>query len=177
MALRSPGLLDELAATGVALGLHAEAGGTGEGLTECDLRMQLEAFERLAGRAPSHLDGHRHCHAAAGVARLVAAVARERDLPTRSIDPAHRRLLRAAGVRTSDLLVGRFEEGEPALPHELERPPSGVAAIEWMVHPGYPDRAAGSRYDRGRGEDLEMLLRFEPSAGLVRTDHRALRAA
>ena len=34
--------------------------------------------------------------------------------------------------------------------------PSGVT--EWMVHPGHPDSGSGSGYDRGRGEDLELLL-------------------
>jgi hypothetical protein len=27
-----------------------------------------------------------------------------------------------------------------------------------MVHPGVPDAATGSAYDRGRGEDLALLL-------------------
>jgi hypothetical protein len=29
---------------------------------------------------------------------------------------------------------------------------------EWIVHPGHPDPGAASSYDRGRGEDLELLL-------------------
>ncbi len=168
---RSHGRLPELLATPIAVGLHIETR-AGERLTERELAGQLAEFERAVGRLPDYVDGHHHCHAGAAAA-MVAAVAAGRGLPVRSVDPAHRRLLRAAGVATSDLLVGRYEEDEPVLPPELESPPPGVRSIEWMVHPGHPDPVSGSSYDAGREEDLAAVLSFEPPPGIERARHSA----
>lgn len=165
---RGGGRIGELLATGVAVGLHLEGRGAGEVLDEQGLRAQLVAFERIAGRPPDHLDGHHHCHARAAAAPIVAAAAAALDLPVRSVDPDHRRLLRAAGARTPDLLVGRYEDEGLPVPAELREPPAGVRFVEWMTHPGHPDPSCGSSYDRGRGEDLEVLLGFEAREGIVR---------
>lgn len=153
MVLREPDpapLLD----TEVRLGLHLEP------LDRAPLREQWKRFESLFGRPPAHLDGHKHCHAAArGPALAVARLARERRVAVRSVDARHRRLLRCQGVATCDRLVGRLSEEDPALPDEIAAwlggdRPAGVT--EWMVHPGH--RGGGSSYDRGREEDLELLL-------------------
>jgi chitin disaccharide deacetylase len=160
--------------TGVETGLHLElplelAERQRAGPQERDaalraLEEQLEAFESAIGRPPAHLDGHRHCHAHAGLAAAIAREARGRGLPVRSIDAAHRRILRREGVATPDRLIGRYsEEAEAALPRELQpvvdgegELPAGVT--EWMVHPGHPDPESGSGYDRAREEDLDLLL-------------------
>jgi predicted glycoside hydrolase/deacetylase ChbG (UPF0249 family) len=165
---------EALLETGVETGLHLDlplelTEGERAGPRERDtaLRLldeQLEAFEATVGQAPAYLDGHRHCHAHAGLATAVAREARERGLPVRSIDAAHRRLLRREGVATPDRLIGRYsEEAEAALPAELQpvvdgddELPSGVT--EWMVHPGHPDPESGSGYDLAREEDLDLLL-------------------
>ena len=102
------------------------------------------------------------------------AIAAGLDLPVRSISAEHRRLLRAAGVTTQDLLVGRYSEDDAVIPPELSDSPRGVRSIEWMVHPGHPDPSSGSDYDRGREEDLRALLEFEPPPGLRRGNHRDL---
>ena len=168
MVRRSPGRIGELIATGIAVGIHLEGTGAEELIDESELLAQTAEFERLAGRPPDRLDGHHHCHAR-GAAKLVASFAAARGIAVRSVDSHHRRLLRKTGVRTTDLLVGRYEEDQPVVPAELiSPPPSGVRSIEWMVHPGHPDPSAGSGYDRGRGEDLAALLRFELPAELVR---------
>lgn len=174
MVLRSPDRIGELAATGVALGLHLEGRGAAEVLDDDALAPQLEAFERLAGRPPDYLDGHHHCHATPDAAAIVAEAAARTDLPVRSVGAAHRQLLRAAGVRTPDLFIGRSQEDEPAVPAELYDPPEEARSIEWMVHPGHPDPGSDSDYDRGRGEDLEALLGFELPLGLERADQRSL---
>lgn len=176
MVLRSPGRIGELIATGVAVGLHLEGLGPPEMLDEQEVRSQIASFERLAARPPDFLDGHHHCHAAPAAAPLVAAIAARSELPVRSVDPEHRRILRAAGIRTPDLLIGRYEETQPVLPAELGDPPTGARSIEWMVHPGHPDPWSGSGYDRGRGEDLEAVLGLEVAPGWVRGDHRDLPA-
>lgn len=174
MVLREAERVDELVASGVEIGLHLEAGGVGEGLDADGLYEQVAAFEQLVGREPEYLDGHHHCHAVGAVASVVARWAGERDVAVRSVGPEHRRVLRGAGVRTPDLLEGRYVEGQPVVPPELRNVPHGVRSIEWMVHPGHPDPGSGSSYDRGRGEDLEALLGFELPPHLVRGSHADL---
>lgn len=147
---------EPILAAGIEIGIHLEPPGD-------DLRGQLDAFERLFGRPPAYLDGHRHCHARPGRAERVARVAAERRLPVRSVDDDHRALLRRAGVWTPDRLVGRLKPSEPTLPALLEGGaalPRGVT--EWMVHPGYRDPRAGSSYDAAREDDLRVLLRVRP---------------
>jgi predicted glycoside hydrolase/deacetylase ChbG (UPF0249 family) len=125
---------------------------------------QLDAFASAIGRPPAYLDGHRHCHAHTGLAAPIAREAGQRSLPVRSIDAAHRRILRSCGVATPDRLIGRYsEEAEAALPPELQpvvegdgELPAGVT--EWMVHPGHRDAESGSGYDHARQEDLDLLL-------------------
>jgi predicted glycoside hydrolase/deacetylase ChbG (UPF0249 family) len=153
MVLRDPDP-DPLLATGLRIGLHLEPRDI------APLAAQWERFEALFGAAPAHLDGHKHCHAeGAGAALEVARLARERAVAVRSVSARHRRLLRRRGVRTCDRLLGRIGEHEPALPVEIGawlegRPPKGSS--EWMVHPGHA--GGGSSYDRGREQDLELLL-------------------
>ena len=159
MAKRLPSLPVALTGSGVALGVHLEEG---------DPRAQIDRFTGLAGRPPDYIDGHHHCHATAAVTSNAAAA----GLPVRSIDTAHRRRLREAGVRTPDLLIGRLSEDEPARPAELDKPLPGWT--EWMVHPGHPAGEGGSGYDAGRGEDLRVLLELELPEGVSRSDQRSL---
>lgn len=160
--------------TGVETGLHLDlplelTEGERAGPRERDAALrilgeQLAAFEAAIGRQPAYLDGHHNCHTHTGLAGPIAREARERGLPVRSIDGAHRRILRREGVATPDRLIGRYsEEAEAALPEDL-RPvvdgegelPPGVT--EWMVHPGHRDPESGSGYDQAREEDLDLLL-------------------
>lgn len=162
-----------LLGTGVEIGLHLDLpeelfAGSAQADRAGDLERrealavlarQLERFERLFGRPPTHLDGHHHCHAAPGLAAALARAARGCVRRVRSVDPRHRRLLRCLGVKTPDLLIGRYSEDEPVLPAELEQlPDDRFRLVEWMVHPGYAENDAGSDYDAGREEDLRMLL-------------------
>lgn len=155
MVLRDPDPT-QLLESGVEIGLHLE-------LDNAPLDAQLESFRAIFRTAPAYLDGHHHCHAQAGrraleVARLGVCL----GVPVRSVNARHRRLLRCLGAPTAERLIGRLSEDEPALPGELDdwlagrRAPVGV--VEWMVHPGHPDPRSSSDYDRGRGEDLALLL-------------------
>jgi predicted glycoside hydrolase/deacetylase ChbG (UPF0249 family) len=174
MVLRGPPAAGLLLATGVEVGLHLELG-SNEARARDEAALQLERFQRLFDRDPAYLDGHRHCHTQAAIASMVAELARGLGLPVRSVDSRHRRLLRRLGVATPDLLIGRLEEDEPALPAELAGGGSGLpdGVIEWMVHPGRRDPESGSRYDRGREEDLELLLGWQAPPGLRRSTHQA----
>jgi predicted glycoside hydrolase/deacetylase ChbG (UPF0249 family) len=138
---------------------------------------QLDAFERIFGRPAAFLDGHHHCHATAGLAAAAGRIAAERGMPVRSVDAAHRRLLRGLGVVTPDLLVGRLAESEPALPSEIEALLTGERSVggvvEWMVHPGHPNPAATSSYDAGRLQDLQLVMELRDELPLrrVRATH------
>jgi predicted glycoside hydrolase/deacetylase ChbG (UPF0249 family) len=134
------------------------------------LRSQLAAFKRAFGRRPAYLDGHHHCHARPGVDVVVARVAYELGLPVRSVNPRHRRMLRGMRIPTPDLLVGRLEASEPALPRELAgaldgsaEPPLGVT--EWMVHPGHREGSRASSYDAAREHDLELVIDLREELG------------
>ncbi len=153
MAVRRPDPRP-LLETEVEIGLHLEAWPAAD--------EQVEAFVRLVRRPPAYIDGHHHVHAGEAMAEDVAALAHRLEVPVRSVDDRHRSFLRERGVATADLLVGRLEESEPALPAEIagwlagNEGPAGVT--EWFVHPGHPEPSAGSAYDGGRGEDLALLL-------------------
>ncbi len=171
MVERVDSLPDELAGAGVALGLHLEApAGIDPGRGEVEA--QSLRLERLAGRPPDYIDGHHHCHARTGTAEAVAGFAADAGLAVRSVDAEHRGLLRAAGVRTPDRLIGRYAESEPVLPAELGSLPDGWT--EWMVHPGHSAGTGASDYDAGREEDLRALLGFELPPGVTRSDQRSL---
>lgn len=179
------GRIPPLLASGIETGLHLELGWSFKdgqaGPAERDaagraLAQQLKHYGRLLGRPPDFLNGHHHCHARPGIGAVIADAARERGLPLRSISPRHRRLLRCRGVATPGLLVGRLTESEPLPPAELDRDDL-PATVEWMVHPGHPDPSVGSSYDRGRAEDLRLLLGWQPPEGVQRSTHRvALRS-
>jgi predicted glycoside hydrolase/deacetylase ChbG (UPF0249 family) len=174
MVARGPLDAEPLLATGVETGLHLElprelTAGERAGARERDaalreLREQVEDFESVMGHPAAYLDGHRHCHAHAGLASAVAREARERGLPVRSVDAGHRRILRRERVATPDRLIGRYsEEPDGALPVELRPVVDGEGLLprgitEWMVHPGHLDPESGSGYDIAREEDLDLLL-------------------
>jgi predicted glycoside hydrolase/deacetylase ChbG (UPF0249 family) len=166
--------VEPLLATEVETGLHLElpseleegerAGNYEREAALRELDGQLEAFEAAFGRPATYLDGHRHCHAHAGLAAPLGRQAARRGLPVRSIDANHRRILRRAGAATPDRLIGRYsEEPDGALPGELQAVVEGEGSLprgvtEWMVHPGHPDPESGSGYDQAREEDLDLLL-------------------
>jgi predicted glycoside hydrolase/deacetylase ChbG (UPF0249 family) len=108
-----------LVESAVEVGLHLELGLGGEGV-QASLEPQLQAFEGKYGAGPGYLDGHCHCHASPEAAALVGKAAAARGLPVRPVGERHRALLHGLGVRTPDRLVGRLQEQERFLPHEIE---------------------------------------------------------
>ena len=164
MVLRDPDPVP-LLETGIQIGLHVESGSekTGEE-AERALETQLSRFEKLFGRAPAFLDGHRHSHAEPPLRAPVIQLAAERGLRVRSVDAEHREELRRAGITNPDRLIGRFDPAGPLVPLEIAAvegggaPPAGLT--EWMVHPGLADPSSGSSYDDAREDDLAELLRL-----------------
>ena len=129
------------------------------------LRQQISRFEELRGAPPSHLDSHKHVHAAPALLTAFVEVALERRLPVRSIDGATRAALRAHGVATPDLFLGdadlRPGWTEASLVAALAGLPEGV--VEVMVHPGYRPSHVRSTF----GVERELELAALTSAAVV----------
>ncbi len=90
-------------------------------------RAQLDAFRRLLGREPTHIDSHQHVHLHEPVATAAAVLAGELSVPLRHRDP---------DVRFCGDFYGRTREGEP-LPGAI----SAAHLIGILKHlpPGYTE--------------------------------------
>jgi predicted glycoside hydrolase/deacetylase ChbG (UPF0249 family) len=136
---------------------------------------QLTEFERLYGRAPTHLDGHNHVHLSpnvllAGILTSELPVRRAQNWPPRTSLPGHlasaARAAWTARFRTTDVFTSiravhpRF--GGKGFEELLER--SRAISVEIMTHPQWHDelellsspewRPALSDYPLGSFEDL-----------------------
>jgi predicted glycoside hydrolase/deacetylase ChbG (UPF0249 family) len=125
-----------------------------------ELRAQLERFHALFGRAPTHVDLHKHLHRNDGVFEGVLEVVSGQRLPVRSIDALMRQALRARGVKTNDHFLG--DAGDEAFwtPTRLQAqlrllPTEGV--IELMCHPGYTPETLKSGYGVQREVELQAF--------------------
>jgi len=149
----------------LGVGLHAVLDpGLSRAEAEAEARRQLVLFERLRGGPPTHLDSHKHVHAAAAVLAGVAAVALDRDLPVRAVDAAMRAALRAAGVRTADHFLGDAALRPCWTPERLL---SALAALpegttELMCHPGHAPSHARTTF--GGEREVELLALCDPRA-------------
>lgn len=125
-----------------------------------ELLRQLERFEALRGAPPTHLDSHKHAHAAPGVLAAVAGVAAERGLPVRAMSEEVRAALRRRGVRTTDAFLGdaalRPAWTVAALVAALAAVPAGVT--ELMAHPGFRPSAARTSFGVEREVELSALI-------------------
>jgi predicted glycoside hydrolase/deacetylase ChbG (UPF0249 family) len=157
-----PGPLRE---SGVEVGLHLELPGSGGRREVLEApRRQLEAFVELFDRPPAYVDGHKHCHAKLPLATPSEDLALELRVPLRAVGEDHRFRLEERGIASADRLIGRIHEREPVLPlllaDALDEGALPWGVTEWAVHPGRNDADSGSSYDRGREEDLALLLRL-----------------
>lgn len=158
------------------LGLHAVVDpAAGAAAVEDALAAQLARFRALRGRGPTHLDSHKHAHAAAGALAPFAAAARREGIPLRALDAAQRDRLRAAGVRAADAFLGDAALRPCWTPARLAAALGGLAAlprgavVELMCHPGYAPTHARTSF--GREREVELAALCDPAA------RRALEAA
>jgi predicted glycoside hydrolase/deacetylase ChbG (UPF0249 family) len=177
MVLRGACAAEPILESGVEVGLHLELpAGIDDEDAAAEPRRQLGLFENIFRRPPAYLDGHHHCHANGPMAAEVNGIALELGVRVRCTGDEHRSKLRAMGIEVPEQLIGRYAETQPPLPPEVEHvaaggePPEGLT--EWMTHPGLNDPDAGSSFDRGREDDLAVLLRFAPSPLLRRWRNR-----
>ena len=133
-------------------------------LPDAEIRRELEAqiqlFEKMAGRAPTHMDSHHHSALHVSIQPVFADIALEHGLPVRASNARALTQLREAGARVPDHFIESFfGSGATAanLKLLLEHLREGVS--ELMCHPGYPDEAlvSGSSYAREREKEIAAL--------------------
>ncbi|WP_242395766.1 carbohydrate deacetylase [Anaeromyxobacter oryzisoli] len=167
----------------LGVGLHLVVDpGVDRVTAEAVVRRQLARFEALRGAAPTHLDSHKHAHAAPAVLEAVLAVAVERGLAVRSVDGPMRAAIRARGVPTPAALLGdaarRPAWTEEALLEALTALPEGTA--ELMAHPGHAPSHARTSFGVEREIELAALC-GDRARALIRSreiqlcDYTALR--
>ena len=129
-----------------------------------ELGSQIDAFRKIMGRFPTHLDTHHHVGRHEPILDLVLDFARALKVPVRSQDAAVRTAARRLGLRTPDHFMGEsgpepYWSRERTLEH-LAGLPTGLS--EFMTHPGYfDDDLAYSRYGRQRETELAGLTDTE----------------
>ncbi|MEK6710564.1 MAG: ChbG/HpnK family deacetylase [Nitrospinota bacterium] len=134
-------ILYQVAPAGDARAVRAEA------------RRQLDAFRRLTGMEPTHLDSHQHVHRREPARSIFAEMAQELGVPLRGATP---------GVRYCGDFYGQTAEGHP-LPGTLTVDHLlgvlgrlGPGAAELGCHPGQ-GKDFESPYLHERGRELATL--------------------
>jgi chitin disaccharide deacetylase len=144
----------------LGIGLHAviDPGLGGDAAADA-LRRQLARFEELRGARPTHLDSHKHAHAAPEVLGAFAALALEEDLPVRAIDAPMRAALRAGGVLAADAFLGDASRRPAWTPGTLVTALAevGEGVTELMAHPGHAPSHARTSFGVERERELEAL--------------------
>jgi chitin disaccharide deacetylase len=119
-----------------------------------ELVRQLEAFERLMGRAPTHLDSHHHVHRRNHVAPIARELAGELRVPLREAGP----------VRYVGAFYGQWEWQVTDLDHVrpdfliwLLRNEVHEGWTEIACHPGFVTGDYSSTYLAEREVELQTL--------------------
>lgn len=139
-----------------------------------EFRAQVTRLRQL-GVAPSHIDSHHHVHSRPAVFPAYCRLAKELDVPARSVSAAQSMALRQQGIATADVFIGSLFRDTmmtpAALLHMLEQTlpfvPDG-GCMEVMTHPGHADTAlsAISSYNTPREFELQCLCSPELRQGL-----------
>ncbi len=127
-----------------------------------ELARQLEAFRRLVGKEPTHIDSHQHFHRNEPARSVVSQVARSLAIPLRSLTP---------GVEYCGDFYGQTGEGDPypegisleGLLKTIQNLPVGVT--ELGCHPG-EDEQLDSVYRNERLQEVEVLCHPRVRAAL-----------
>ena len=118
-----------------------------------EVTRQLEAFRRLRGRDPSHIDSHQHVHRNEPARSVVSQVAERLSVPLRSVSPH---------IQYCGDFYGQTGEGYPypegisleGLLKTIEHLPAGVT--ELGCHPGEDDQL-DSVYRMERMQEVKVL--------------------
>ncbi len=142
------------------LGLHLVLpAGVGAAVAEAELARQAARFESLRGRAPSHVDGHKHVHVEAAVLAVVVRWAAARGIRVRAPNPAVREQVRAAGAIATDAFLGDAGLRPCWTTERLLSALAGLpdGACELMCHPGHTPVVARTSFGVEREVELEAL--------------------
>jgi len=137
-----------------------------------ELGNQIDAFRKIMGRFPTHLDTHHHVGLHEPILELVLQFARALRAPVRSQDARVRAAARALGLKTPDHFMG---DAGPDAYWSRERVLEQLAALpeglsEFMTHPGhFDDDLAYSRY--GRQREIELAGLTDPEARQAAARH------
>jgi predicted glycoside hydrolase/deacetylase ChbG (UPF0249 family) len=118
-----------------------------------EIGRQLERFERLTGRSPTHLDSHQHVHRSGPARRELRRLGERLDVPVRDVTP---------GIVHSGAFHGQDGTGNPlpaaitveALVRVIETLPAGIT--ELGCHPA-TEIDHDSRYARERLQEVATL--------------------
>lgn len=126
---------------------------TDEAAVALELRTQLEAFRRLMGRNPTHIDSHQHVHRTLPTRTILAAAAQELGVPLRG----------ASDIDYRGDFYGQTAKGH-AMPemisvHSLLRflETLGPGVTELGCHPGLEDPSLNSMYRLERPLEVQTL--------------------
>lgn len=138
-----------------------------------ELEAQLDRFESLVGRAPTHIDGHHHVHALPGVFPAVLEQARRLGASVRSLDEVTRSRARDSGVATADRFEASFYGPDAVTVSHLSELLAQLVTgtTELMCHPARgPDPAleSTSSYSLPRYRELETLTSAPVREALAR---------
>ncbi|HTP26373.1 MAG TPA: ChbG/HpnK family deacetylase [Anaeromyxobacteraceae bacterium] len=163
----APEALDEAPAT-LDLGLHVVLAGDGEGASVGEeIDRQVGRFRTLRGSLPTHLDSHRHRHAAPQALPAFAEAARRWRIPLRALDGTMGALLRARGVAVADAFLGDASKRpcwtREALLAAVVALPRGV--VELMCHPGYAPTHVRTSF--GAEREVELAALCDPAVRLA----------
>jgi predicted glycoside hydrolase/deacetylase ChbG (UPF0249 family) len=133
-----------------------------EGAVAAEVSRQLEAFRRLLGRAPTHLDSHQHVHRNEPVRAVVSQLAQKLSVPLRSFTPQ---------VQYCGDFYGQTGEGDPhpkgisleGMLKIVQNLPAGVS--ELGCHPG-EDEHLDSVYRIERMQEVAVLCHPQVRAAL-----------
>jgi chitin disaccharide deacetylase len=128
-----------------------------------EVKKQFEAFRRLTGREPSHVDSHQHTHSDEPARSIVSAIARELQIPVRHL---------TQGIRYWGQFYGQSDSGESfpelvsvdALLGLVAELPRGIT--ELGCHPGR-GRDINSMYIPEREVEVQTLCDPRVRAGIM----------
>ncbi len=140
-----------------------------------EITAQLERFEAMVGRLPTHLDGHHHCLRVDTVLEPMLDYARRHGIPIRRASESVAGRLEDCGIPTTDTFDEDFYAAGATLEDLLERLrtlPTGTH--ELMVHPGRVDGdlEATSTYTDEREREVEILTSGSVRQAILDADIR-----
>jgi len=141
-----------LARKNISVGLHLELSPK---TSLREIESQVRKFQKLFGRLPTHLDGHKHCHLLPKNLPLVLKIAKKYKLPVRSRFSEDRKTIQSAGLKTPDCYISWHPKRKQRFLENIRG--AKRDATEIVCHPGYFDAKSTSSYNKQRERELEIL--------------------